>query len=211
MGTRELSPWARWNRLRQLCEHSPALFAALELGGDLPPDCEVARWDGESVKVLLVPTSIFVSNKKGFPVLTKRHQAVIRRFARFNVQLLVTGRPRHPSGRTVYQQYLRHVHAAVGAMTEEEEVEQPYLDYLQAPLQPLMDNLESQTYETFEKDPVKYEQYRKAVVLALLDIVPPPAPVGPHRQPTRHATGGRRRVRRRVRLGGVGRLGLRQR
>ena len=24
-----------------------------------------------------------------------------------------------------------------------------------------MDNLESQTYETFEKDPVKYSQYQK--------------------------------------------------
>jgi hypothetical protein len=29
-------------------------------------------------------------------------------------------------------------------------------------VQPLMDNLESQTYETFEKDPVKYVQYEKA-------------------------------------------------
>jgi protein arginine N-methyltransferase 5 len=29
------------------------------------------------------------------------------------------------------------------------------------PWQPLMDNLESQTYETFEKDPVKYSQYQK--------------------------------------------------
>ena len=27
--------------------------------------------------------------------------------------------------------------------------------------QPLMDNLESQTYEIFERDPVKYSQYQK--------------------------------------------------
>lgn len=40
-------------------------------------------------------------------------------------------------------------------------------DYLQAPLQPLADNLESQTYEAFEKDPVKYSQYEKAIVKAL--------------------------------------------
>ena len=31
-----------------------------------------------------------------------------------------------------------------------------YEDFLQSPLQPLMDNLESGTYEVFEKDPVKY-------------------------------------------------------
>ena len=33
----------------------------------------------------------------------------------------------------------------------------------QVPLQPLQDNLESATYETFEKDPVKYAQYEKAL------------------------------------------------
>ena len=39
----------------------------------------------------------------------------------------------------------------------------------QAPLQPLQDNLESQTYETFERDPVKYKQYQEAVRRALID------------------------------------------
>ena len=47
--------------------------------------------------------------------------------------------------------------------------EGPYYDYLQAPLQPLMDNLESQTYETFEKDPIKYRNYERAVHDALVD------------------------------------------
>jgi protein arginine N-methyltransferase 5 len=42
----------------------------------------------------------------------------------------------------------------------------------QAPLQPLQDNLESQTYETFEKDVTKYECYQAAVHAALLDRVP---------------------------------------
>jgi protein arginine N-methyltransferase 5 len=44
-----------------------------------------------------------------------------------------------------------------------------YQDYLQAPLQPLADNLESITYEVFEKDPVKYQQYETAIRLALED------------------------------------------
>ena len=42
-----------------------------------------------------------------------------------------------------------------------------YQDWLQAPLQPLTDNLESTTYEVFERDPVKYDQYEKAIRLAL--------------------------------------------
>ena len=57
--------------------------------------------------------------------------------------------------------------------SEEEEEEggwealSSYLDVLQAPLQPLADNLESQTYETFERDPVKYDQYQAAIAAAL--------------------------------------------
>ena len=35
-----------------------------------------------------------------------------------------------------------------------------------------MDNLESGTYEVFEKDPVKYTEYQKAIHLALLDRDP---------------------------------------
>ncbi len=42
----------------------------------------------------------------------------------------------------------------------------------QAPLQPLQDNLESQTYETFEKDGTKYATYKAAVAAALRDRVP---------------------------------------
>lgn len=43
-------------------------------------------------------------------------------------------------------------------------------DTLQSPLQPLADNLESQVYETFERDPIKYNQYEKAIEAALQDI-----------------------------------------
>jgi protein arginine N-methyltransferase 5 len=44
---------------------------------------------------------------------------------------------------------------------------QGYEDTLQSPLQPLMHHLESSTYEIFEKDPVKYEQYYLATVEAI--------------------------------------------
>lgn len=47
-----------------------------------------------------------------------------------------------------------------------------YEDFLQCPLQPLMDNLESQTYEVFEKDPVKYSEYERAITQALIDRIP---------------------------------------
>lgn len=47
-----------------------------------------------------------------------------------------------------------------------------YDDCLEIPLQPLYDNLDSYTYEVFEKDPVKYIFYQRAVEQALLDKIP---------------------------------------
>jgi protein arginine N-methyltransferase 5 len=44
-----------------------------------------------------------------------------------------------------------------------------FQDWLQSPLQPLSDNLESATYEVFEGDPVKYNQYEAAVIEALTE------------------------------------------
>jgi hypothetical protein len=47
------------------------------------------------------------------------------------------------------------------------EFTQGYADFLQAPLQPLMDDLGSMTYEVFERDPVKYNQYEEVGSLAV--------------------------------------------
>jgi len=42
-----------------------------------------------------------------------------------------------------------------------------YADYLQAPLQPLMDDLGSATYDVFERDPVKYRQYEEVGLISI--------------------------------------------
>jgi protein arginine N-methyltransferase 5 len=58
--------------------------------------------------------------------------------------------PQHGHSMAAYQFYLVNLHTESPALTATESYEAPYYDYLQAPLQPLMDNLESSTYETFE-------------------------------------------------------------
>jgi protein arginine N-methyltransferase 5 len=68
-----------------------------------------------------------------------------------------------------YLIYLRHLQKTQPPQSTVEKFGSGYQDYLQAPLQPLTDNLESITYEVFEKDPVKYDQYEKAIKLALLE------------------------------------------
>ena len=62
-----------------------------------------------------------------------------------------------------YQQYLDHLYQQVPVGDPLQQFARGYEDYLQCPLQPLMDNLESQTYEVFEKDPVKYSEYQAAI------------------------------------------------
>ncbi|KAK5132417.1 hypothetical protein LTR08_009100 [Meristemomyces frigidus] len=70
----------------------------------------------------------------------------------------------------LHLQYMRHLQQTQPSRPPIERFGQGYQDYLQSPLQPLTDNLESITYEVFEKDPVKYEWYERAVALALKDL-----------------------------------------
>lgn len=67
--------------------------------------------------------------------------------------------------------YIRHLQSKQSAITPMDQFGAGYQDYLQAPLQPLTVNLESITYEVFEKDPIKYEWYERAVARALHDWI----------------------------------------
>jgi protein arginine N-methyltransferase 5 len=70
---------------------------------------------------------------------------------------------------TPHLSYIRYLQRNQPPKTQIERFGAGYQDYLQAPLQPLADNLESITYEVFEKDPVKYEWYERAIAHALMD------------------------------------------
>ena len=68
---------------------------------------------------------------------------------------------------TLHIDYMRHFQRKQQPFSAVEQFSSGYQDYLQSPLQPLADNLESVTYEVFEKDPVKYDQYERAIAAAL--------------------------------------------
>lgn len=70
---------------------------------------------------------------------------------------------------TPHLSYVRNLQQRQPPRTPIERFGTGYQDYLQAPLQPLTVNLESITYEVFEKDPIKYEWYEKAITKALKD------------------------------------------
>ena len=74
-----------------------------------------------------------------------------------------------PKDQTPYLSYIRMLEREQQPKDILERYRSGYQDHLQIPLQPLADDLESSTYEVFEKDPVKYLQYEKAITQALID------------------------------------------
>eukprot|EP00501_MAST-03F_sp_TOSAG23-6_P002247 GSMAST32.ASY1.ANO1.2347.1 assembled CDS len=139
-------PWEAWNRFRCMCNHSPSLFVCLVFTKNLPSWEEQTRWLSEPIKAVVIPTEIFLTNSSGFPTLSPLMSS--------KVQVLIRG--------NMYALYINHMKADL--------FEEPYYDVLQAPLQPLMDNLESATYEVFERDPVKYKEYENATFHALEEL-----------------------------------------
>ena len=140
---------------------------------------------GSQLKALSFPSQAFLTNKRGYPALSKTHQVlfteILRRVGR-TIRVQVEGPSHHTvvggnAGGTTeclpYLQYIRHIRARPEVQfcldTDTASLEEPYLDHLQRPLQPLGDHLEFGTYENFEKDPVKYTEYQKAIGLALRD------------------------------------------
>jgi protein arginine N-methyltransferase 5 len=70
---------------------------------------------------------------------------------------------------TPHLSYLRYLQKHQPLKSQLERFGGGFQDYLQSPLQPLTDNLESITYEVFEKDPIKYAWYEQAIAQALRD------------------------------------------
>ncbi|KAI8980873.1 PRMT5 arginine-N-methyltransferase-domain-containing protein [Pilobolus umbonatus] len=168
--------WKKWNQLRTLADNNSRINVALELTAELPKNRELLDvWFAEPVKTVIVPGDIFISNTKGYPVLPKGHQQFIKEMmTKMGSDFIVTNprTPMHKSATmTSYGEYIAHLNRTLPELTEAEQCSAGYQDFMQAPLQPLMDNLENQTYEVFEKDPIKYQQYEKAVYKALIDRV----------------------------------------
>ncbi|XP_035783354.1 protein arginine N-methyltransferase 5-like [Anopheles albimanus] len=160
--------WNWWNTFRSHADYNPNLKVALELTADVPRKPEMYRWLGEPVDAVVLPASIFLTNVRNYPVLSKAHQSIVTMLYRtFSCHFIVKANP--SDGHLAhYVDYIKHI-------VETNYVSEPmqgYDDVLEIPLQPLYDNLDSNTYEIFELDPVKYIRYQDAIEQALRDRVP---------------------------------------
>lgn len=160
--------WTQWNFFRSLIRNpAPTLLVALRIE-DLANESEQRRWLGEKVKMAVLPPETFVNNKQQFPVLSVAHQRFIQMLFdanKLNVSLALLGNSDIPRLQ-FYVQYLNQFLNGKFVPEKDPNIDASR-DVLQVPLQPLKDNLQSGTYEVFERDPVKYEEYRKAILQAI--------------------------------------------
>jgi protein arginine N-methyltransferase 5 len=179
------SHFDKWHLVRALCNHHSQVKVALLLGENLPENKELLSvWDGEPVRAAIIPLSIFKLNSKGYPILPPKHQEFLARLFKFGVQFIIkddsldyklgnnvikSAQDAEGGPLKVYWEYLSFLFRRLEPLTENEAAEYEYRDYLQSPLQPLQDHLESATYEVFERDKTKYTTYEEAVYKALLD------------------------------------------
>lgn len=122
----------RWRKFLGICNSDNMIGLALELSFDIPSSESIDRWLGEPVRCVVIPTSLFLSNKAGFPVLSRAHQAVMRRFFKVSefsyiflviailshsnvvisfqhkIQFMITGVNRHRDMKH-YKQYLENL------------------------------------------------------------------------------------------------------
>lgn len=164
--------WDCWDTIRTACGYSPRLGVMLDLSTPLPPASTWPTWHSEPVRSIFLPATSFLANKSGYPVLSKALQWFMQSFFRFRPTIILSGihSGLHSNGGSdVYAAYIRFLEGRTPIQDPLEKFAGNYLDYLQAPLQPLMDNLENDTYEGFERDPIKYRQYEEAVFQALTD------------------------------------------
>ncbi|KAJ3983947.1 shk1 kinase-binding protein 1 [Lentinula detonsa] len=171
--------WETWDLIRSICDYNIRLALALDLTPPLPNSPGVlSKWAAESVRYIFLPSSTFIANAKGYPVLPKPTQTFIRDSMAHRPNIIISGASsglHKRGGEDAYSQYVKHLERTSPVVEAAEKVgtvenfAQGYQDYLQAPLQPLMDNLQSITYQTFEQDPVKYQSYEEAIHKALAE------------------------------------------
>lgn len=81
----------RWNRFRLLCDQHKYLGVVLELTSNLPGTSHQARWLAEPVQGVFVRTSLFLTNRHNFPVLSSAHNKYLREFATIGAHPILCG------------------------------------------------------------------------------------------------------------------------
>lgn len=173
-----IDPWNVWNDVRFQCSHHARLGVVLEIHESSTID-SFNRWLGEPIKAIMIKHSVFKSDGKGYPELPRDIVALLVMAFNLGIQVILDAASlwgeclgtqntsESVNSIRILWEYISFLFRKQPALPDNDVLEIPYRDFLQAPLQPLQDNLESQTYETFERDSPKYNAYESAIYDAL--------------------------------------------
>ncbi|CAK5269133.1 unnamed protein product [Mycena citricolor] len=152
--------WEMWDVIRSMCDYNTRLSLTLDLTPPLPVNSGfLSKWKAEAVRHLFLPASTFIANTKGYPVLPKGTQSFIRDSITASRQFASTMAEPDEDQNLASPKYYPGWRKSGSSQSRRRS----------CLFTPLMDNLQSVTYQTFEQDPVKYHNYEEAVFHALLD------------------------------------------
>ena len=80
----------------------------------LPSESVLHRWMSEPLKCLIIPTAVFLTNAKGFPVLPRSHQAFIQALVKLDCQFVIRGPNLTAKQDYSYVLYLQHLADSLG-------------------------------------------------------------------------------------------------
>lgn len=162
------SSWSFWNKIHAATNYSLRMEVALVISSDSHDDeNEIAKWLGECISMVVFTNDCFLTNSKNYPVLSKQNQDALRILMQCCRPAIVIEPEDFEDAKVChYRDYLRFQEKFTNH--DDHSFEQ---DLPRFPLQPLKDNLDYGTYETFERDNAKYIFYQRAIEGALMDMV----------------------------------------
>lgn len=106
-----IDTWHWWNKFRSYSDYNGRFQLALELTADLPTPDVLLRWMGETVELLIIPTSLFITNRNNYPVLPFAHKnAALKFLARTNCKFALKAPDDDDQSLHNYVNYLRFLY-----------------------------------------------------------------------------------------------------
>ena len=169
--------WEKWKNLQnELTESDKKEIGVVPELKDSKIDFHMKIWQCEHLKGLIIDESVFLKNSKGYPVLPRAIQKHLRDLKKILDYPIILKTSQSLSGDcATYIKWLFDPERPENQLKESEKQMKMFAEgfenVLQTPLQPLRDHLPSETYEIFERDPVKYQLYEEAIEAALRDKI----------------------------------------
>ncbi|EMD45545.1 arginine N-methyltransferase, putative [Entamoeba histolytica KU27] len=157
--------WKRWNTLRKTLGYNLNIRPLLILQNKEIEYNLLSIWRAENVSGVVINKSLINEYGK----IPRSLEIFIQSLMDFDIAIILKGYCCHVKEMQRDVKYFEWLKESRMKISRYEETTIPYRDQIEIPIQPLSENLESIVYESFEKEPFKYEKYREAIIMAIQD------------------------------------------